>query len=209
MHVASRLAAMRKSPHQEQPDASVTSDPDSDTNSVAPGQLGESSLPSKRSNTRSNKSKGPAYLKRKLERAIKHNMDAGIGPHEGEQLAKAEKFTGLKGDQALLAYKELIKQRVDEAEANKMTLEKKPQWFTHHLAIQNAPLSATVAIATEQAHLMRDTQKLSARQQDAWTSTAIYAKNMQTRPTLTPKRTETLLSSAPLFHGCAVASRAS
>ncbi len=46
-------------------------------------------------------------------------MDAGMGPHEGEQLAKAEKFTGLKGDQALAAYKELIKQRVDEAEANK------------------------------------------------------------------------------------------
>ena len=102
---ARRLAAIGhvQKPLPEQPDASVTSDPDSDTNSVAPNQLGESSLPSKRSNTRTNKSKGPAYLKRKLERAIKHNLDAGTGPPEGEQLANAEKFTGLKGDQAMAA----------------------------------------------------------------------------------------------------------
>ena len=51
-----------------------------------------------------------------------------------------------------------------------MTPEENLQWFTHHLTTQNAPLSATVAVAAEQAHLMRDTQNLYVRQQDAWTS---------------------------------------
>ena len=50
-----------------------------------------------------------------------------------------------------------------------MTPEENLQWFTHHLTTQNAPLSATVAVAAEQAHLMRDTQNLYVRQQDAWT----------------------------------------
>ena len=105
----------------EQPEASVTSDPDSDTNSVAPGQLGQSSITSKRSNTRSSKEKGPGRYQRKLEKAIEYNSARGIGPPEGEQMAKAEQFTGIKGAEAMAAYKILVKQRVEEAEDNKMS----------------------------------------------------------------------------------------
>ena len=78
----------------------VTSDPDSEAAaSIAPGQP-----TSKRSNTRSNRSKGPVYNKRNLEKKAKeHHRQMGRGAHEG-QLQKAQLFTGLKGEEALTAY---------------------------------------------------------------------------------------------------------
>ena len=166
-----RLAAMGSAQNiaPEQQDASVTSESDSDNNSVAPGQLGQSSTSSKRSNTRCNKEKGPAWNQRKLQKAIAHNLAKGIGPPEGEQMAKAEQFTGLKGEEAMTAYKLLIKQRVQEAEANNMSPEEKRQWFTDHLTKQTAAISDTVAAAAEKEHLMKQTQNLFVRQNDTWT----------------------------------------
>ena len=37
------------------------------------------------------------------------------------------------------------------------------------LTLQEAPLSITVAVAAEAANLMKDTQNMFVRQQDAWT----------------------------------------
>ena len=64
-------------------------------------------------------------------------------------MAKAEEFTGLKGAEAIATYKDLIKQRVDEAEANKMSPEEKRQWFTDHLTKHTAGLPDTVVAAAE------------------------------------------------------------
>ena len=62
-----------------------------------------------------------------------------------------------------------MEERVAEAAANKMTAEEKNAWYKQHLTMQAAPLSVTVAVAAEAANLMKDTQNLFVRQQDAWT----------------------------------------
>ena len=46
----------------------------------------------------------------------------GRDAHAG-QLQKAQLFTGLKGEEALTAYKRLMEERVAEAAANTMTAE--------------------------------------------------------------------------------------
>ena len=84
-------------------------------------------------------------------------------------MAKAEQFTCLEGEEAMTAYKLVIKQRVQEAEANRMSPEEKRQWFTDHLTKQTAALSDTVAAAAEKEHLMKQTQDLFVRQRDMWT----------------------------------------
>ena len=102
----------------------------------------------------------------------------------------------------MTAYRLLIKQRVQEAEANNMSPEEKRQWFTEHLAKQTAAISDTVAAAAQKEHLMKQTQNLFVRQNDTWTCYChLFAKKVMNR-TWRPRHIGMQLSSVPPCLGC-------